>query len=163
MTWLSPSPVPPRTYELPDVVAQRLDTPILEELLGGPGRVFAKKDEPMEQEGQPSEAWGRVVVQLGERIVPAGQEHGTRRATPRVLVRAEVNRPGPGFDPSRALEAIHAEVFQELEGWTPVVDEASVAWPLWRVGMVNAEPLWDDERGLWLKTAEYRLVLGPVT
>lgn len=161
MTWLSIEPLPPRVYELPGLIADRLATPRMAALLGGAGRIYTEATEPEEPEDNPDVAWGRVVVRLAGRLYAVAQEHGTRRRLVRVLVRAEINRPGAGFDPRRSLEAIHTEVFAQLEGWQPPAQNAVVAFPLWRVGPVNDDALWDEERKLWLQTYEYRCVLGP--
>lgn len=156
---LSTRPIPPRTDGIPAVLRDRLRTPQMATVLGGPDRVYAAHEEYADEEAQRA-PWGRGVVQIG-RALWSGQEQGGRRRLVRVLFRAECRSPGAGYDPGVMLGLAHQEAHTRLEGWVPPLEHARVMYPLFRRSAPT--PLeWDDERGLWLSTAEYRVVVGPV-
>jgi hypothetical protein len=169
VAYLSTTPTPPLTWEIPGAVKELLLLPreedgraqvVIEELLYGQDRVYTQDEDTSQPEGVESVPWGRVVVMLADRLARF-QEYSTRHKIVRVLVKAEVNDPGGGFSPRRGLEAIQLEVFRLLEGRTLVIEKAGVEFPLWRVGMVNEEPLWDQDHGTWVMTSEFRCVLKP--
>ena len=159
--WLSTTPTPPRTHEIPAAVATRINTSRMADLLWADDRVFTETDEPVDREEDPSLAGGRVVVMLARPLFPGAQEPAHRSKHVPVLVKAEVNDPGDGFNHRQALEAVLEEVFNRLEGWKPSMAKASVSFPMYRRGRVTTDPLWDDEKGVWAMTDEYRLLVGP--
>lgn len=161
MTYLSPSPTPPRLWEVWDALKARLSTTRMAELLGGAGRVYTAVEEYPDRES-PRAPWGRVVIVPVTR--PGGQELGGRERLPEFLVRAEVASPGGGYNPARMLEAVHDEAFGRLEGWRPEgLTLASVQFPVYRHRAPQAMPLWDEDRGLWILSAAYRFVAGPIS
>lgn len=159
MTHLSTRPMPPRTDEIPGVIRDRLLTARMEETLGGPNRVYvAHEDYSRDEEARPP--WGRGVVMIG-RPLWSGQEQGDRRRLIRILFRAECQSPGAGYDPGVMLELAHLEAHARLEGWTPPLRLARVMYPIFRRS-APIPPEWDEDRGLWLSTAEYRLAIGSI-
>lgn len=161
MAHLSTTPTPPLTWEIPGAVKTLLSTARMNALLYGTGRVYDVEDVPAKAEDRETKPWGRVVVMLAQQVSVPGQEYPGREKLARLLVKAEVNDPGGSFSPRRALQAIQLEVFNQLEGKALTLTKAGVMFPLWRVGFVNEEPLWDQDAGVWVQSAEYRCVLEP--
>lgn len=161
MSWLSTTPLPPRTHEIPEAVRVRINTDRMAELLWSDDRVFTEAEEPPERVEEPSYAGGRVVVMMAKPLFPQGQDPPHRSKLARVLVKAEVNPAGDGHNHRQSLEAILEEVFLRLEGWTPTLTKASPAFPMFRRGPVTDEPIWDETKGRWAMTDEYRLLVGP--
>lgn len=160
MAYLSTTPTPPLTWEIPGAVKTLLSTVRMAALLYGSGRVYVQEDAPAEPEEREKKPWGRVVVMLADRLAPFQEPAGRERVV-RILVKAEVNDPGGDFNVTRALEAIQLEAFNALEGKTVTVTKAGVRFPVWRVGLVNLRPVWDEEHGTWVLTSEFRTVLKP--
>lgn len=154
---LSTRPIPPRTDEVPTVIRDRLRTVLMAEALRGPDRVYAAHEDYADDEA-PRAPWGRGVVMIG-RPLWSGQEQGDRRRLLRILFRVECRAASGGYDPGVMLSLAHQEAHARLEGWTPPLEYARVMYPLFRRS-APIPPEWDDERGLWLSTAEYRLVVG---
>lgn len=161
MAHLSTTPTPPLTWEIPGAVVTLLSTARMDALLYGSGRVYDRERTPAEPEGPDRKPWGRVVVKLVDPVGGQVQEYPGREKVQRFLVLAEVHDPGGGLSPRRALQAIQLEAFSALEGQTLSLTKAGVEFPVWRVGMVNDEPIWDEDHGTWVQSAEYRMVIGP--
>lgn len=156
---LATRPTPPRTDEIPTTIRDRLRTVQMAQVFGGPDRVYAAHEDYAKNEA-PKPPWGRGVVMIG-RALWSGQEQGDRRRLVRVLFRAECKSPGAGYDPGVMLGLAHQEAHARLEGWEPPLEHARVMYPLFRRS-APIPPEWDEERGLWLSTAEYRLVVGSI-
>src|SRR5690625_576755 len=156
---LSTRPTPPRTAEVPGVIRDRIRTVQMATILGGPNRVYASWEGYGEEEA-PQPPWGRVIVMIGQPVWST-QEQGDRRRLLRILVRVECRPASGGYDPTIMLELAHREAFARLEGWRPPLQYAAVLYPLFRRSS-PIPPEWDDERGLWLSAAEYRLVIGSI-
>lgn len=156
---LTTHPTPPRTDEVPGMIRDRLQTAQMALILGGPDRVYADRDDYAQDEA-PTPPWGRGVVMLG-RPLWSGQEQGDRRRLLRILFRVECRAASGGYDPAVMLERAHREAFSRLEGWRPPLQFARVLYPIFRRS-APIPPEWDDDRGLWLSTAEYRMVVGSI-
>lgn len=157
MTHLSARPIPPRTDEIPAVIRDRLRTPRMLEILGG--QVYAAHEDYSKDEA-PRAPWGRGVVMIG-RPMWSAQEPGDRGRLVRLLFRVECKAPGGGYDPGVMLELAHQEAHLRLEGWTPPLEHARVRYPLFRRSAPTVAE-WDEDRGLWLSAAEYRLAIGSI-
>lgn len=156
------APTPPRIWELWAALPARLDTPRMQTILGGAGRIRLETDD-LSPEGAESDAWGRAVVAPVRRLYGEPiDEPGRSRVVP-FLVRTEIHSPGGGYQPAIPLEAAQNEVFVQLHGWGPgSFDRARVIGRLWRETAPQALPLWDDQSGLWFLSSEFRAVVAPV-
>lgn len=182
MGYLDPIVSPPRLGELAPTVRARINTAEVRALITSPldgdtgDRVLAAKGVLDLEDPNVGPPWGRVVVMVGRSLWDSQEQPGRERLV-RVLVRAEVRPPGKGYNPDLMLEAVHAEVFARLVGWKPSAAEIQatrpaahaaaavhfeVRFPFYRRS-VDETPLWDEERGIWYQTAEFRSVVGPVT
>lgn len=163
MSYLSTSPTPPRLAELWPAMRERLNTAAMAAVLGGLGRTYAAMDHYEDDEGGRDEAWGRVVVVPATRAFDV-QEAPDRIRVPPVLVRAEVNDPGEGYDPTIPLEAAQDEAFKRLEGWRPAgLQRLGIMLPFFRRRPPEPLPIYDGGRGLYVSSSEYALVAGPAT
>lgn len=156
---------PPRLAAFWPMVVVRLATPAMATILGGAGRVYREIGQPFEPEGAENAAWGRVVVVPASTLWEPADGPG-REARTAWLVRAEVHGAGDGYDPTIPLEAAHGEAFARLHGWMPGrietaghVLQAFGRLPVWRETRPQPLPRWDDERGLWYMSAQYRALI----
>jgi hypothetical protein len=152
------------TWSFWDAVRDRLSTPRMEQLLRGAGRVRLATEEHTEPEGGEQEVWARAVVLSTATLWTVDYDPALPRPVS-WLVRAEVHSPPmeSQFNPARLLDAIHAEAYNQLQGWEPApgtFPRAFVALPVYRQESPQAMPLWDDATGVWYTSSQYRTELS---
>lgn len=147
-----------RLWQFWNATALHLDTLRMGNLLGGSGRIRKVTDEMNPVEDGEEVVWGRVVLVPTQTLWPQPFVEGETRKVA-FLVRAECHAPRgePNFDAGRLLEAVQAEAYTLLQGWTPApFVNAMVALPVYRQEAPQPLPLWDDTRGLWYTSSQYR-------
>lgn len=164
--WYPGGPEPPRTWALWDAVAERLRSPTMEALLnGGPlqGKVYAIWEDESRALDLPA-PWARVVILPVTGTFQIPDDVGADRVVP-FLIRADVQPPKDGrYNPARLLEALQAEAWRRLRGWTPgALQHVEVHLPIWRSTAPQAIPLWNEGDGTLFLSAEYRVVAEPLT
>lgn len=157
--------VPPRVAEIWEAVKIRLQSVRMQEILGGPGRVFVVQELRLDTATPPKhEAWGRLVIVPTAPASPSPGS-GTHVRVPGFLLRAEVNKPdrADNYNPMISLEAALSEGFKLTEGWQPAaLKYARVLYPIQRTHSPAASPVWDTERRLWLLSSRHNITLAPV-
>jgi hypothetical protein len=78
------------------------------------------------------------------------------------VVRGEVNNfMAPGYEPAANLEALMVEVYDRLQGWIPTgLTYLTMAFKVYRQYTPQAMPMWDEGRGVWMMSAEFRCEAG---
>jgi hypothetical protein len=148
-----------RLSDLWDGVRTRVNSAMMQTVLGGAARVYVEGEDYGDAEGPESAPWGRVV------IVPAStlwddidDPSDLRRIA--FLIRAEFNDfRGAGYRPGVSLEAAQAEAYNQLYRWTPALTTyraVVVALPFYRWTRPQPLPLWDEERALWWTSSQWR-------
>jgi hypothetical protein len=147
-------------------VAGRLESPRMQLILGGRGRVYAPADDVPEREAEANTPWARVFILPG--TSPWAVERTSDYQPVAFLVSVQVNDfQARGYDPLLVADAAHAEALALLDAWPegaawelaegdPPVPVLRVAMPVWRAGPPPAAPLYSEGRRLWVSSAEYR-------
>jgi hypothetical protein len=111
-----------RFAEFWQTVAQRLDTPAMQEGTWAAGRIWPGWLAPEAAKMPTGEQWGRVLIEPGRGVAPAVLTSANIE-TVRFVVVSEVNdfepEPGTTFDPLVPLEQMQEEAKRLLDGWHP--------------------------------------------
>lgn len=139
----------------------RVDSPLMQEILGGRGRVYVPSDPPddvREVEGQPNEPWGRIIMMPRETLWPQTDVPGDWQNVPWLASVQFNDFRAKGYDVGVAVGAAHRELFNRLDGWVPDPQptQVTILLPVWRNGSPPVFPRHDQGRRLWLSNAEYR-------
>lgn len=154
----------PTVEELWPIIRDRVATPELAIVLGGAKRAYIVGD-PMPNGLGETVAWGNVAIVPRATLWPQPANPGGMQGVG-FLARVEFQDPQrPGYRVDVSLAAAHRLVYLRLVGWAPPVDamrHAVVATAITIAEIPQPRPLYDDERGLWYTSAQYRLnVLDP--
>lgn len=124
---------------------------------GGGSRVYRNTDDYEEPEGNESAPWGRVVIIPATTLWHPQDVPGETRKTA-FVVRAEFNNyRALNYEATADLEAAQEEVYNLLEEWLPTsLNGVFVAFNIYRQSAPQAMPFYDDLRGVWWSSAEYR-------
>lgn len=154
-----------RTQELWPVLKQRLDSARMRTILGGAGRIFhAPPDEFADPLGPEGTWWGRGVIVPTSTIWETESNPSLPRPIQFVL-RFEFPK-HPDYDPNVSLEAAHVEAFNLLQYYEPVLRTDGtpfkymlIAEQIYRY-LDPSDPYWDNDRGLWWSSTQYRLAIS---
>lgn len=157
MSGYSPTPAPPRAYELVRACMGRLDSDAeLQNALGSPegtARVYAQR-----QPGPGERPARLVVIRIPRR--PGGLAEGLSRIV-RVPLQVMVETAaGDVADLERFHAAVQERVHTLLVGYTPVLDNAHVSLPVERTSAHGAV-FYDAVDEADYSTADYQAVLSP--
>ena len=148
-----------RYNELWDAIKVRLDTALMQQLLGGLERIYLESEDYSEPEDLEGTQWHRLVIVPTTNIwAPGDSMMGPTRPVA-FMVRAEGSDfIRPGYNPAIPLDAIQDEVENRLVGWTPEVQPVRIKLivPIYLFAERQPLPLWDDDRGLHFNSAQYR-------
>lgn len=110
-------------------------------------------------EGPETAVWSRLVIAPVVRPTETHFPNGARQVT--FLLRAETHSPTTSHDFTMTLEAIHAEAYRLVHGWTPPPQRyALLAQPIWQRNPPQP-PMWSQEHDVWYSSAEYRMIVNP--
>ncbi len=140
-----------------DVVKPRLDSALMQTILGGAGRVYVEGDDYSEPEGAENQPWGRLVIVPATTLWEAVDDPSTVQPLA-FLIRTEANNyTGSNYRVGVTLEAAQAEAYNRLNRWTPTgLRHALIAIPFYRWSRPQSLPLWDESRGLWFLSSQWR-------
>jgi hypothetical protein len=133
----------------------------MQQILGGAGRIFrAPPDDFSKPLGVEGTWWGRGVILQTSTIWNAERNPSEPRPV-HFLLRFEFPQVVK-YDPNISLEAAHVEAFLRLHGYEPT--QRFGGGPLQYMMMAEqvyryrdaSDPYWDNERGLWWSSSEYR-------
>jgi hypothetical protein len=159
----------PDTAELWPAMQARLNTVALAAVLRGPSRVYVEGAQaPAGLENDRD--WGSVAIVPTRSLWNPPARPGESRGVG-FLLRAEFNNlVAPGYTPDVSIGAAHRVIMKRIQGWVPApVNGAGVEQtpadfrhirPATDVQIASyAQPraLWDDDRGMWYSSAEYRV------
>jgi hypothetical protein len=143
-----------RTHEFWDAMKTRLSgNTTLDGVLGGAGRIYRVTDDFSKPEDTTDrKPWGRVV------IVPSNTK------TVSWLTRVEFNDfSAPNYSVDVSMDAAMAAVDALLVGWLPTgFTHVLVAVPVYRYTSPRALAEWNEQAGVWWKSAEYRTEVSPL-
>jgi hypothetical protein len=154
-----------RTHEFWDALVARLRAnATLTTLLGGANRVYKVTDDFSEPEDSTdTRPWGRVVVVPSNTLWPSPDVAGQTK-TVSWLMRVEFNDfAASGYSVDVSMDAALAAVDSLLVGWLPTgFSHVLVALPVFRFTSPRALAEWDETRGVWWKSIEYRTEVSPL-
>lgn len=145
--------------ELWNAVKVQLNTVLMQQLLGGPSRVYLEAEDYSQPEGPEGTEWHRLVIVPSSTLwAPADSDMGPTRSLA-FMTRAEGSDfKRPGYDYTITLDAIQDEVENKLVGWSPPgLTRIVMVLPIYLFAGRQALPLWDEDRGLHFNSAQYRL------
>lgn len=151
-----------RYHELWLRVKERLSTPRMLSLLQG-GKVYLEGENYSQPEvADETKVWGRLVLVPTSTLWPEDPGIGPMRRLG-FLTRAEVHSNNdPAYFPQQTLDAIQDEVLVQLREYVvPKQKYIMGARAIWQHRPPQPLPLWDDIRGLWFTSSEYRLEVAP--
>jgi hypothetical protein len=133
-------------------------------ILGGADRVHTPNDQRnlrADREARQNEPWGRIIFLSRITLWPQQDEPRSWKNVA-WLVSVQFNDfRAPGYDVGIPVAAAHEEVYRQLDNYAPDVELVQVAMPIWRFSTPYPEPVYDEERKLWLNNAEYRTQVVP--
>lgn len=139
----------------------RLSSAGILDLLRGP-HVYQTSDDYSDPEGLARQDWGRLVIAPADTLWPEASNAPNETRQVSCLVRAEVNKPAPTYNPAFKLEAIQAEVFVLLRGWCPApFTHVMVALPFYQWMPPQLVPQWDPDRKVWWTSSHWRAEIAP--
>jgi len=152
--------------ELWPAVQARLSVAGMDAVLRGAGRVYVEGNKLPPALANDAD-WGNLAIVPTRTLWSPPAAPGESRGVA-FLIRAEFNNlVRPGYSPDVAIGAAHRVAYSRLQGWVPapaagtpadfrhfrpVTDILIASW-------AQARALWDDERGMWYSSAEYRVRL----
>lgn len=142
----------------------RLNTALMQQILGGPNRVYLESEDYSRPEGVEGGEWGRVVIVPTATLwADADSSMGPTRNLA-FMVRAELsNYTKPGYDHTIPLDAAQDEAENQLVGWWPIgLTRISVVLPIYLFAARQPMPLWDEDRGLYFTSAQFRTEVNKV-
>lgn len=140
-----------------EAVRARLNTALMQTILGGPNRVYLESEDYSKPEGVENGEWGRVVIVPSSNIWGAADSVGPTRQTA-FMVRGELSDyKKQGYDYTVPLDAMQDEAENQLNGWCPGgLTRILVVLPIYLFSARQPLPLWDDDRALHFNSAQYR-------
>jgi hypothetical protein len=147
---------PPRLEEIWEQVKLRLDTARMQSFTRGAKRIYLESDDYAAPESGIDLAWGRAIIVPTQTAWPTTEAPG-QMIPVAFLVRGEVNDfKDPGFHKGKVLSGIQDETYAQLYGWTPSSSQALVVLQIFLFRPPQPLPLWEEGRGVWFTSAEYR-------
>lgn len=145
-----------RFWELWDHLRTLLPSTRMLAILQG-GKVYLEGDDYSKPEGPEGDIWGRLVVLPTARMWDDQVGTGPTRNVS-FLVRAEAHPNWvEGTRPDKLLDAAQDEATILLSGHTiPKLTYIMGAIPLWQARPPQPMMLWDEQRGLYFTSAEWR-------
>lgn len=158
--------VPPKLTPFIADVKARLASVRMVHLLGGAGRIYANTDDFSTAPAGVTEAdtWSRLVILPATQFWDLEEQPG-HNVLLTFITRGEVHPPAdPAYNPATLLESIQQEVFVLLQAWVPGVHAGAyrVREGVYRHTQPQAQPMYDDQRGLWMTSAQYRASILPL-
>ena len=156
----------PDPAELWPAVQARLATPEMATVLRGPNRVYVEGS-PLPTALANDQDWGNLAIVPTRTLWNPAAVPGETRGVA-FLIRAEFNNlVRPGYSPDISIGAAQRTAYGLLQGWVPAPAGGTPAdfrhfRPANDVQIASwaqARALWDDERGMWYSSAEYRVSL----
>jgi len=147
-----------RYTEFWQAVKAQLNTALMQSILGGPARVYLESDDYSQPEGVEGGEWGRlVIVPTATLWADADSSMGPTRNLA-FMVRVELsNFTQVGYDHTIPLDAAQDEAENQLVGWVPVgFTRINVVLPIYLQANRQPLPLWDEDRGLYFTSAQFR-------
>lgn len=150
-----------RYWEIWEHLKVYLNTPRMIAVLQG-GKIYLEGTDYSRPESDLAKPWGRLVIVPTQNLWPDEPGSGPTR-TLAFLTRAEFNAiTDPGFNVQKSLDAIQDECVIQLDGHVlPAMQYAQTALPLWMNRPPQPLPLWDETRGLYFTSAEWRGEVAP--
>lgn len=122
------------------------------------GKVYLEGEDYSLPEGPENKLWGRLIITPATNPWLDKVGIGPTRSI-RFLTRAEVH-PGTStlhVDVHKMLDGLQDECTVVLEGFVhPSMTYVRAAQSLWMARPPQVSPLWDDDRGVWYSSAEWR-------
>lgn len=157
--------------ELWPALRVRLSTPEMATVLRGANRVYVE-GAPKPPDLSNTTDWGNLAIVPTRTLWSTPAVPGETRGVA-FLLRAEFNNlVRPGYSQDVAIGAAHRTAYARIVGWVPApADGAGVeltpadfrhfrpATEILIASWAQARALWDDERGMWYSSAEYRVRL----
>jgi hypothetical protein len=139
------------------VVRDRVNTAKMQQILGGPKRVYIEGDNYSAPEAGDDVPWYRLI------IIPSRNLY-RREGTPGlqtpfgIVIRVEGNNfRRDGFNRMVAHDAAQVEAWRRLDRWTPpATDKILVSTAFWLHAPHQASTNWDDTTKMWWTSAIYR-------
>jgi hypothetical protein len=154
-----------RTHEFWDATKTRLSgNATLDGVLGGAGRIYRVTDDfSKPEDATDSRPWGRVVIVPSNTLWPSPDMPGQTK-TVSWLTRVEFNDfSAPNYSVDVSMDAAMAAVDALLVGWLPTgFTHVLVAVPVYRYTSPRALAEWNEQAGVWWKSAEYRTEVSPL-
>lgn len=149
-----------RTWEMWDHLRVLLASVRMLELLQG-GKVYLEGDDYTTPDGPEDKIWGRLILVPSQRMWEDQIGTGPTRSIS-FLTRAEAH---PNFVPGtrvdKLLDAIQVEVETLLTGHiVPRMTYMMGALPMWQARPPQPLPLWDEDRGMYFTSSEWRTELA---
>ena len=143
-------------------VKERLSTPRMLQLLQG-GKVYLEGENYSQPENtDQTKIWARLVIVPTSTLWPEDPGIGPMRRMG-FLTRAEVHSNNdPAYFPQQTLDAIQDECLVQLRHYeVPKQKYIMGARGIWQHRPPQPLPLWDETRGLYFTSAEYRVEVAP--
>jgi hypothetical protein len=154
-----------RTHEFWDAMKARIAGSVsLNNVLGGANRIYRVTDDYDQPEDVTDQKpWGRVVIVPSDTLWPT-PDMADQTKTVSWLVRTEFNDfSAVGYDVEVPMDSAMSIVDVLLVGWRPTgFSHILVALPVYRHTSPRALSSWDEGRGVWWKSAEYRTEVSPL-
>lgn len=151
----------PRTDGLVDAFKVLIDVPsvtdILEPTSDASDKIFVPKGNAM-LEGMKFSYWSRIVLLMRNNMF-VQREHFDKAVSAEVHVRFDVMAPsGVDYDPNIASQAVHEQIYLQAEKKNPVLNNATVVMPFFRVRRPMNCILTDH--GYYSSNSIFKTVLG---
>lgn len=146
-----------RYWEMWDHLRAYLPSVRMLSILQG-GKVYIEGDDYSQPEGPETAMWGRLIIVPSQRMWEDQVGTGPTRSCS-FLTRAEAHPSyAPGARVDKLLDGIQDEATVLLNGHIiPKATYIMGALPLWQARPPQPLPLWDDDRGVYFTSAEWRL------
>jgi hypothetical protein len=153
--------LPPQVDEFWPALKARLDTAEMRKWTRGAGRVYIEGDDYSKPEAGEYEPWGRVVIVPVVRAYAVTWGYSMVEPMP-FLVRPEMHPPNARYDARLPLGRMLQEAWRHLFGWAPEGHtRATHALPISLERRAQSAPAWDQPRGVWWMSDEYRAYVAP--
>lgn len=150
-----------RHWEIWDHLRTLLPSTRMLSILQG-GKVYIEGDNYTTPEGAETAFWGRLIIVPSARMWEDQVGTGKTQSMS-FLTRAECHPNWVvGTRPDKMLAGIQDEAYKLLDGYVlPRLTYVMGALPLWQARPPQPLPLWDEERGVYFSSAEWRTELAP--
>lgn len=137
----------------------QLATPRMLGLLGGAGRLYLEGQD-YSQPPQATPPWGRLILVPTQTVWPSSDAKNITEPLA-WLVRAEVaDFRDPSFSTQKALENVQDEAWNALYLKAPLgIAHLLVVQPFYLQRPGQPLPQWDEGRGLWWSSSEWRCMV----